>query len=753
MQIRSFLKKVEARASLRDLLRAVLWVTTLICFASLFYAGADHLLRFSFKTRFVVTASIAVAALASLAIDLRRNARSRGLTWAAAEVEQRAATLNNQLVTIAEYETNHLKLPAYLRERIEADLARRLSSVTAAQVISLKPGRAISLLLLSALACYSLAALFLPQTLRDEFSRLVLLNHSESSYVVSAPVDEPGLMGEEVEPLRLTLTPPAYTRRGPTLQVGDGNVVALAGTRVDVRVNTHQKLSTALLSVGGVAATAMTNEEEHSYRGSFVVDQDSNYRVSLVAPGGEDRKREEIYSVRVIKDYAPEIHIVSPASDMLFESENRPTSVSISVAAKDDFDVASMKLKYIKATGEGDAAKFQSGEVAINRLPEDGQGQTRGTARLDLAALGLTPGSSLVFHAEAVDRNDISGPGVGYSEKIIAQVKGPEQLKISLDDLRPDEALKYLTSQRMILIKTEKLHGLRGKVAAEDFLARSQQIAIEQKRFKESFNHFVEIESSAVHAEESEAQQTPDGPAQPEAVGPAKLRSGDVPEIPTAGTETLREMMTAIRAMWKAEGALGAAETALAIEYENEALVHLKAAHKGLRYSPRVVAKAKPVDLKRRYMGELDAIRSRIERVPRTEESALDNQLRASLALVYMAARTLSHLEKEQADASDRINRARQNLERASDGLLSIEGELASSLVEPASKLRLLGRMLEASELNDEQKAFGLIVQVASELSALLARRERTGVALSPNNLSPAARAKAAAYFKLLANP
>jgi hypothetical protein len=238
-----------------------------------------------------------------------------------------------------------------------------------------------------------------------------------------------------------------------------------------------------------------------------------------------------------------------------------------------------------------------------------------------------------------------------------------------------------------------------------------------------------------------------------------ELKSGGVPELPASGTESSREMIVAIRAMWKAEGALGAAETGRAIKFESEALVHLKAAQKGLRYSPRIASSAEPVDLKRRYLGELDGIRSRIERVPRKEESAFDRQLRGALSLVYDAARALVPQKNEQADAGRRIAQARQSLDRAAGDLLTVKGELASSLLEPASKLKLIGRMLGgresgARESNEErEKAFGLIVQVASEMSALLGRRAREGVALSPNNLTPAARAKAAAYFKLLANP
>lgn len=754
MQIRSFLKRVETRSSLRDLLRALLLAAASLGFAFLVYATADYLLRFSFKTRFVITASLAIAALAVLAFGFTRKNRRRGLMWAAAQAEQRAGTLNNQLVLIAEYEMSERKLPAYLRARIEDDLARRLRSISAAQVISLKPERAISSLFLSALAASSLALSLWPQASRVEFRRLVLLDQSESAAVASADAHEPALSGHDDIELRLALTPPAYARRSPVFQVGDGNIVALAGTRVDVHITTRQEVSAALLSVGGATPSQMAKEGERSYLSSFVIAQDSNYGISLTALDGENRKWEEVYSIRAIKDYPPEVHITSPSSDLLFEPDSRPAALSIAVTARDDYDVALMKLKYIKATGEGDAAKFQSGEIAINRMPVDGEGQTRGMVRLDLAALGLTGGASIVFHAEAVDRNNISGPGVGYSENIIVQVRGAEQLKISLDDLRPDEALKYLTSQRMILIKTERLHRLRTKMAAEDFLSRSQFVATEQRRLKESFNQFTEIESSGDLSADNEAQQSSDGSAQSDSESQMKLKSGAMPEIPASGTESLREMIIAIRAMWKAEGALGAAETDRAIEYEIEALVHLKAAQRGLRHSPRTVAKAKPVDLKRRYLGALEEIRSQVERVPRKQESTFDRQLRVALALVYDAARMLAQVDKEQARANQKNAQARQSIERAADDLLSIKGALAPSLLEPASKLKLVGRMLRAVEpVDEQQKAFGLTVQVASEISALLSRAERTGIALPAGNLTPAARAKAAAYFKLLANP
>src|SRR5215210_5917265 len=106
MQIRSFLKKVEARAGLRDLLRATLLAATFATCAFLSYAAVDRLFSLPLKARLIITACLALATLSALALAWTRKHRKRGLVWAASHVEQRTGTLNNQLITIAEHETS-----------------------------------------------------------------------------------------------------------------------------------------------------------------------------------------------------------------------------------------------------------------------------------------------------------------------------------------------------------------------------------------------------------------------------------------------------------------------------------------------------------------------------------------------------------------------------------------------------------------------------------------------------------------------
>lgn len=756
MDIRGTLKKVESRAILRDFLKTSLWVFASAGLFFILFGAVDHHFSFSFKTRLAITGSVLLLVIAWLAFDLIRNSRNRGAMWAAALVERHATTLGNQLFTIAECDMGKARLPAYLRARIENDLSRKLELMTPARAVNLHPGRAGISSFFAALVAYALIFNLSPRIAHAEFRRLILFDRSEVIAPNTEPrASEPSAGGVEelhVEELRVVLSPPAYTRRSAVVQINEGNIVALHGTRAEVSIKTDREMGAALLSTGGAPAIKMEREGESSYRASFVVGEDSNYKISLTGMSESDRKWEGVYSIRIIKDNPPEVHITRPTSDLLFTATNRPESLSINVAAKDDYDIAQIKLKYIKTTGEGDASRFESGEVNINRAPVNAEGQARGAAQLDLESLGVAPGTSIVFHAEAIDRNNITGPGVGYSENVIIQVAGPEPVKISLDNLMPDEALKYLTSERMILIKTEKLHGQRGKLSNEIFASRSQDIAFEQRRFRDSFNQFAEIEPAHEHAESSDSESQPkdESGLEPES---AKLRDGSVPDAPAGASDSVREMVLAIRAMWRAEGALSTADTATAMQFEKEAIAHLKAAQKGARYFTQFAAKSKPVDLKRRYLGVLDGIGSRLERVTRKQESAFDKQLRLALTSVYDAARMLAQSKGEDSASSQRLNAARQKIDQAAEELLSIRGEGAGLIVESASKLKLLARKLDARASTEEQDAFGLLVQVASEMSAALARDESTGTLPASQSLPPATRSKAAAYFKLLANP
>jgi hypothetical protein len=275
-------------------------------------------------------------------------------------------------------------------------------------------------------------------------------------------------------------------------------------------------------------------------------------------------------------------------------------------------------------------------------------------------------------------------------------------------------------------------------------LVRSQEIAGEQRRYRESFNQFSGLEPAHDHEEESEEARSEAEPERHDAA---------LPEIPEGGSEAVRFMVMAIRAMWRAEAELQLAKTDVAIEFEKEALSHLKSAQKGIRHVPLIAASSRPIDLKRRYKGRLDEIRNRIERMPTGLEDAASRLLLSVLKSLYLSARSL-------AGPDSRLRGVSQDLERASDDILQVRGLNTSSLVESASRLKLVRRMLEGigppsgpgevAESEERQKAIKLIGDVCVQIGAILSDRGPAGAIPATLYLNPSAASKGAAYFKLL---
>jgi hypothetical protein len=324
------------------------------------------------------------------------------------------------------------------------------------------------------------------------------------------------------------------------------------------------------------------------------------------------------------------------------------------------------------------------------------------------------------------------------------QVAEPEKIRIEVDNLGPDEVLKFLTSQRMILIKTERLHKQREKIGDKELRARSQELAVEQRRFRESFKEFTDIGGGHDHqGAEEETEEQPEG------------HNAALPEVPAGASESVRAMITAIRAMWRAETELQLANTQTAIVYEKEALTHLKNAQAGARHVTSFAPRSKPVDLKRRYQGRLDEIRNRIERTGHISEEQPLIKLTPILKGLYQAARSL-------AGTGD-VKSAAQRIDKIAEDLLRVEGIAISSLVEPATKLKLITRHIDEMAKNEgqqesdlsnaRQKVIKLVADVCGQIASLMTDDAGLATAAAPLNLSPSAGSKGAAYFKLLSRP
>ncbi len=693
--------------------------------------------------------------------------RQRTLAGVARAIERASGIGQNALVTFAESAESTLVSAggSYMIARLETQARNELAKIESNIVAprrgaALGAGALVSIMLL--LLALRVAA---PAALTREARRILWLAQDDASMLRSGPVASEATNGDDavsqlvVDELRVRVVPPAYSGLSAEEGPSEGPVRALMGSRIEVSLRAHGTVDGATLSFNGVANTMRATGEGH-FGGAFIADASGAFEARVMT----DEKRAPAPFVRAIEVYPdapPEARITEPAGDQLLRA--LPAGpVNVHCTARDDLGLAGVVLKYIKSRGQGDAAKFTSGEVTPGKIERSAGREWHGVAALDLARLGVQAGDTLVFWIEARDRNPAAS-NIGRSASIAIAITAPEAPKLNLGDLRPSEIGRFLLSERLIIMHTEKLHGERTRLAQGGLIRRAKDIAAEQRDFKSSFNDYIKIEGAE--------QERPPGVVEQGAAGiEERVRAAEdeqtethnhgIPEPPAGSPNSVREMIYAIRAMWDAEGALSTADTAKALTYEHEALTCLKRAQTAVRYVPPIAARSKPIDLKRRYAGELTEIKTQLEKLGRRPESKEAAPVRAALADAYASLGDLQRVLGAPANArASAVVRARDRARRAADRLVSTPGgDHAAMIAEAAGQLRIVEMELGRAETVGTGEEFAarmakplvLLARTAADLFAIADRSTRaTGGDVSSS--LPTNDARAADYFRRLA--
>lgn len=765
-------RREDVRASLRRLYstrllwRAIGEVTLVLACALValcVIALVDYGWNLPRAARIVLLSLVLLATLFLLARSVRDVVRRRALAEMAREVERATGSSRNALVTFAESASGEGSLTSegYMLARLERQARGELEEIDERLVAPRETAVRGALALAFMLLLISALWLAAPLAFAREVGRVLWLAGDDAllgqlDKDVAAKMNGANA-GITVNELRVRVVPPAYSGLSVEEVSGDAPVRALSGSQIEVVLHVSGGVEDASLSFNG-STNQMRSLGEGRFSGAFTANLSGAFEARVHANDeGSAPPAPIVRAVEVYTDAPPEARIVEPASDQLLRSvPDKP--VNLRWTARDDLGLAGVALKYIKSRGEGDSAKFTNGEIGTGSVSRASVREWQGAATLDLQRLDMQPGDTLVFWLEARDRS-ASANNTGRSASLAIAIAGPELAKLNLSDLMPNEIGRFLLSQRAIIIHTEKLHGERARLSKEELSKRSNDIAAEQREFKNSFNDYIHIEgagedegSGAAESIEEQVRAAEDERVAPHFHG--------IPEPPTAAPTAVKEMTYAIRAMWDAEDALVNTDTAQALKYEHDALVRLKRAQGATRYVPPIVAQSQPVDLKRRYAGELEEIKTRLEKLARRPQSPASQTVRAALAELYAA---LDDLQETLGSASANvrvgaIGRARERARASADRLVAAAGgNHAATIAEAAGQLRVvemeLARM-ETGGTSDEYatrlaKPLALLTQAASNLFAI-AESSTRALSNDANQLLPTDDARAADYFRRL---
>ena len=191
-----------------------------------------------------------------------------------------------------------------------------------------------------------------------------------------------------VERLDVTLRFPAWTRLDARTQA-HGDVAAVAGTEVDVRVHASAALEDGRVVVGETA------HELADGSATFVVRQAGTWHVAVEHLGKTVRISDR-FLIELVQDAPPEVEFVFPGHD---RAATAIEEVALRFRAEDDFGVDALTLRYAV---NGGAWRALEGSASGGRQAA-GDHLVAFEALADDDGRSMRPGDVLAFYAEARD--------------------------------------------------------------------------------------------------------------------------------------------------------------------------------------------------------------------------------------------------------------------------------------------------------------------------------------------------------------
>ncbi|MGE3489248.1 MAG: hypothetical protein AB7N29_04510 [Vicinamibacterales bacterium] len=485
-------------------------------------------------------------------------------TWGAtsmmaASLIERAAALDNLIVTTAELHARPRPVRSDILDEIERQADARLSLVDAVRVVPLRQPIAV--------AAAVVAGAFAVLTIGPD-----------------AVPPMPGVLGSAVQAstpvidtLTVHVTPPAYSGRPAASLTDPVQVTVVAGSRI--RLVAASAAEGVVAEMAGQPALTMAATAE-GFSGEWVADRSTAVAIRPAAGDGRDAK---FLSVIVVPDAPPEVRVLEPGKDLAITGTKG--SIHIEVDAQDDLGLASLVVRFTKASGGGEALTFTEGEVplAVDRV--DGR-HWRGRAEWVLDGLALADGDVLVYRAMARDRNPNGSPV--QSDQYLVEV-GRLAGAVGSGFALPAEEKKYAISQQMVIYKTEQLiASFKAKDKGQDWVEQNQLLAIEQRMVRAEV---VFLGGGEVQDEVEEAAHS------------HELAEGRLENTGRA------EMLRAINLMSQAEAQLNDGRAVEALALERQALHHLELAFDRRRYFLRTLPDRSRIDPTRRLTGNLSDAR------------------------------------------------------------------------------------------------------------------------------------------------
>jgi hypothetical protein len=291
----------------------------------------------------------------------------------------------------------------------------------------------------------------------------------------------------KVEKLTLTYSFPSYTAMASQTVDNEGDISALKGTRIDLKVHLNRPVRSARLLFDNQSALDLAGAGAQDFSGNFVLQRSGSYVIQAVEGRERNHAASSEYAMEAIEDAAPKVTITKPMRDV------RATSVEevfSEVRAEDDIGVGKLELHYSVNGAPEKTVNLHGG-----RSPEH---LVVGSHTFFLEEFGLQPGDLISYYGKAFDNNNTTGPGVSSSDIYFIQVRPFEQKYVQNQKGMPEggqggEGQEALSRQQKDIISaTFKLIREKDRMAQKEYADDVKSLALVQGRLQQQAQGLVD---------------------------------------------------------------------------------------------------------------------------------------------------------------------------------------------------------------------------------------------------------------------
>ena len=260
------------------------------------------------------------------------------------------------------------------------------------------------------------------KSVRSSFKYFAKADNISSKEFTVKVVDPP-----IIKTLDETIISPAYSRLPVVEQKDNGNVTALPGSNVNIKISSTKELKTAKLIFGDSTVVNLKTEENNA-SGNFRIKKDNSYQI-IITDSNENKNISPItYSVKTLQDSYPSITLISPDDNVNLPVDNR---INLLSKISDDYGFSKMLLNYRLS-----ASRYKEVETDFKsvKTPFNKNSKEEDVSYIwNLSSMQLSENDIVTFYIEVYDNDNINGPKSAKTPTLTVRVPSLNEMLTQAD--------------------------------------------------------------------------------------------------------------------------------------------------------------------------------------------------------------------------------------------------------------------------------------------------------------------------------